>query len=408
MGGLFLWMVQGAWANTCVLEESAPSFLQSLQEITKPELNQTGTGQAGSLAQVSPFEKGAVFGGVTLSTHWEKATFAGGCFWCVEARFEKVQGVREAVSGFAGGRQVNPSYKEVSQGKTDHVEAVQIVFNPEVVSYENLLDVYWSSIDPTDSGGQFADRGATYRPLIFYHNEAQKKSAEKSKKALAESGIFEKPIVVEIIPYTTFFKAEEYHQNYHKKNPVRYYLYNNRSGRVDFLKKKWKNNSLKTSVRKPQSVPWRVSLSVMSRRKQNLTPLQYKVTQEEGTETPFKNEYWNHKEEGIYVDIISGEPLFSSKDKYDSKTGWPSFTRPLVAENIKTKTDNKLGMKRTEVRSRLADSHLGHVFADGPPPTGLRYCINSASLRFISRGKLQEEGYGEFQKLFSTNDNKTK
>ena len=232
-------MAEGAWAKTCALEkQSQTSFnLMSLKNKDKTFFNR---------CDMKPKEK---------------ATFAGGCFWCVEARFEKVKGVREAISGFAGGTQANPSYKEVSQGKTDHVEAVQITFNPEEVSYEELLDIYWSSIDPTDSEGQFVDRGATYRPLIFYHNKTQKKSAEESKTRLSKSGIFEKPIVVQIVPYTTFFKAEEYHQNYYQKNPLRYWYYSNRSGRESFLKTKWKKT--KNSINRWQAP----STAVMEKRK---------------------------------------------------------------------------------------------------------------------------------------------
>ncbi len=323
----------------------------------------------------------------------EIATFAGGCFWCVEAVFEKVKGVKTVISGFAGGQKRHPSYKEVSSGKTNHVEAIQISFYPNKVNYKTLLDIYWKNIDPTDSGGQFVDRGAQYRPMIFYHNETQKQEAEKSKKILLKTGIFKKPITTEIVPYSTFFPAEEYHQDYYKKNPVRYWFYRSRSGRDTFLKKIWKKTQKKTipsGYKKPSD----------EELKKRLSPLEYKVTQKNGTEPPFKNKYWNNKEPGIYVDIVSGEPLFSSQDKYDSKTGWPSFTRPLVKENISTHEDNTLLMKRTAVRSKQANSHLGHVFNDGPPPTKLRYCINSAALRFIPVKELDSAGYSQFQKKF--------
>lgn len=308
----------------------------------------------------------------------QTATFAGGHFWHLVQPFKK-PGVVDIVSGYTSELDAPPIHKNVISGEASYLMAVQIIYNPTLISYDDLLNLYWRQMDPTDTGGQFTDRGPCYQTAIFHHDPSQKKQAEESKQALEKSGRFSKPIVTEIAPFIRFFPAKAFHQRFYEQYEFRYKLQRCKSGRDEFLRKVWLDDELKAQ----------------------LTPMELNVTQWGGTEAPYKNKFWNNEEDGIYVEVITGEPLFSSRDNYDAGCGWPSFTKPIDKSFVKEEMDVSHDMLRTEVRSKQGDSHLGHVFPDGPPESGgLRYCINSAALRFIPVQKLEEKGYGYYKQLF--------
>lgn len=314
----------------------------------------------------------------------KQAVFAGGCFWCMVKPFDTYPGVIKVEVGYTGGHKENPTYEEVCHHETGHREAVKITYDEKILSYEDLVEIFFRSIDPTDPDGQFNDRGETYKTAVYYEDEEQREIAEAYVKKLEAKGIYEKPIVVPILPSEPFYGAEDYHQDYYKKNAFHYNLYYKGSGRKKYIEEHAYSNPYKEEELR-----------------ERLTPIQYKVTQENGTELPYTNAFCDHDEEGIYVDIVSGKPLFSSQDKFDSGCGWPAFSQPIYGAGVYEKEDISHGMHRVEVRSSYGDSHLGHVFPDGPVEKGgMRYCINSAALRFIPKEKMKEEGYGAYLSLF--------
>ncbi len=312
--------------------------------------------------------------------------YAGGCFWGVEEYFSRIPGVREVTAGYANGKTENPTYEEVCSGRTGYAEAVHVRYDPATVSLKTLTEQFFKIINPLSLNKQGNDVGSQYRTGIYFVHESDKNvlaavTAEVQKK-------YARPLAVELLPLINYCLAEEYHQDYLRKNPNGYC-------HIDF-------SSLKDLPLKKKGVvnPGNYAKPPDAELKKRLTPAEYNVTQNAGTERAFSGKYWDNKEPGLYVDVATGEPLFSSADKYDSGCGWPSFTKPIDPAVIVRREDASLGMKRTEVRSRVGDSHLGHVFDDGPRDKGgLRYCINSLALRFIPYADLEKEGLGEFKEL---------
>ncbi len=334
---------------------------------------------------------------------YQKVVFAGGCFWCTESEFNHVDGIVSAVSGYADSTKENPTYQEVGSESVKAREAVEVIYDPSKISFETLLEKYWTHVDPTDIGGQFGDRGYSYTTAIYYTTENQKLSSEKSKDKIEE--VKKIKVATDILPFNNFYPAEEYHQDYKDKNPIRYNAYREGSGRNSYIRLHWQDGSTTTKAifneNKLENKTWlNFDTKTKEEKLKSLTSIQYDVTQKEGTEKPFQNEYEANKEVGIYVDIVSGEPLFLSKDKYDSGTGWPSFTSPITESAVTMHVDNGLFTSRVEVRSKIANSHLGHVFEDGPKDRGgKRYCMNSSAMRFIKLEDMEEEGYVDYINL---------
>ena len=309
----------------------------------------------------------------------EEIWLAGGCFWGVEAYMARVYGVYDVTSGYANGKTKNPTYEEVIRNNTGHAETVHVRYDPARIDLEKLLTYFFKIIDPTSLNKQGNDRGTQYRSGIYYTNEANKLVIDQV--VAKEQERYDDPIVTEVEPLDNFALAEEYHQDYLEKNPNGYC-------HVEF--DSLENQEI-PSIIDPALYPKPTDEEI----KKKLTKEQYKVTQERDTETAYSNEYWDNYEPGLYVDIVTGEPLFSSADKYDSMCGWPSFTKPIDPAVVLEFEDTSYNMVRTEVRSRTGGGHLGHVFNDGPKDRGgLRYCINSASITFIPQAEMEAEGYG--------------
>lgn len=311
---------------------------------------------------------------------------AGGCFWGVEAYMARIYGVYDVTSGYANGNFDNPTYYEVIGG-SGHAETVHVRYDPQYTDLRTLLDLFFEVVDPTTVNRQGNDVGPSYRSGVYYTDEADLTVIDEVIADL--DAMYDKEIQVEVLPLDGYFIAEEYHQDYLEKNPNGYC-------HIEFDDIEEQNLELEEVVKEHELY----SKPSDDEIKEMLTSLQYEVTQLDGTERSFNNEYWDNKEDGIYVDIVSGEPLFSSSTKYVSGTGWPSFYAPIDNEFIQYHEDNSLFTTRIEVRSTYGDSHLGHVFPDGPEEHGgLRYCMNSAALRFIPYESMEAEGYGDYMDM---------
>lgn len=328
----------------------------------------------------------------TQTNKLKELYLAGGCFWGLEKYLSLIQGVESTEVGYANGLTQSPSYEDVCRKNTGHAETVKVIYNPDVISLSFLLDQFYEVIDPTSINRQGNDVGTQYRSGIYYKDRNDEPEILESIRLLQEK--YSRPIAIEVTGLQQYYSAEEYHQKYLDNNPGGYcHIGSDKFAKAERAIER-KAMEGKTMENKPP-----IEKKSKDELKRTLTPIQYDVTQNSDTEPPFRNEYHDLFREGIYVDITSGEPLFVSTDKFDSGCGWPSFSKPINDEIIVEKEDNSLFRKRIEVRSKLADAHLGHVFTDGPKEMGgLRYCINSASLRFIPKEDMEQLGYGAWLK----------
>lgn len=338
-----------------------------------------------------------------------EAVFANGCFWCVEHDLEAVTGVIAVVSGYTGGTSSTPTYESYSN--EGHREAVHVTYNPQVVSYANLVEHIIKHGDPTDAAGSFYDRGQAYRPAVYYNSDHERRAAEAVIAAVNALGVYSVQLPLQVLPRGTFYPAEDYHQDYAVRHPLKYNYYRSASGRTAYIESVWgsdvatftisnalvDNRHIMLKATQPYTTESWVAFTKPSADalRALLGDTAYHVTQEGATERAFSSPYDKFFERGLYVDVVSGEPLFSSRDKYDAGSGWPSFVAPIVPDAVTLHSDTKLFRTRTEVRSRYADSHLGHVFTDGPVERGgLRYCMNGVALRFIPETEMEAAGYG--------------